>query len=61
MALTPDELIDIAPEAIALVQAISASLKKDADGKVRVTKEEAREIRTKVLKLAVEVTQHAID
>lgn len=61
MALTPDELIDIAPEAIALVQAISAALKKDADGKVRVTKEEAREIRTKVLKLAVEVTQHAID
>ncbi len=61
MALSPDELIDIAPEAIALVQAISAALKKDADGKVRVTKEEAREIRTKVLKLAVEVTQHAID
>lgn len=61
MALTPDELIDIAPEAIALVQAISAALKKDADGKVRVTKDEAREIRTKVLKLAVEVTQHAID
>jgi hypothetical protein len=61
MALTPDELIDIAPEAIALVQAISAALKKDADGKVRVTKEEAREIRTKVLKLAVEVTQHALD
>lgn len=61
MALTPDELIDIAPEAIALVQAISAALKKDADGKVRVTKDEAREIRTKVLKLTVEVTQHAID
>ena len=61
MALSPDELIDIAPEAIALVQAISAALKKDADGKVLVTKEEAREIRTKVLKLAVEVTQHAID
>lgn len=61
MALSPDELIDIAPEAIALVQAISAALKKDADGKVRVTKDEAREIRTKVLKLAVEVTQHVID
>lgn len=61
MALTPDELIDITPEAIALVQAISAALKKDADGKVRVTKEEAREIRSKVLKLAVEVTQHALD
>lgn len=61
MALLPDELIDIAPEAISLVQAISAALKKDVDGKVRVTKEEAREIRTKVLKLAVEVTQHVID
>ena len=61
MGMTPDELIDIAPDAVALVQAISSSLKKDADGKVRVTKEEAREIRTKILKLAVEITQHALD
>jgi hypothetical protein len=54
-------LIDIAPEAIDLVKAISEALKKDADGKVRVTREEARVIRTKVFKLAVEVAQHAID
>jgi hypothetical protein len=61
MALSPDELIDIAPEAIDLVKAISEALKKDADGKVRVTREEARVIRAKVFKLAVEVAQHAID
>ena len=61
MALSPDELIDIAPVAIDLVKTISEALKKDADGKVRVTREEAREIRTKVFKLAVEVAQHAID
>lgn len=61
MGMTPDELIDIAPDAVALVQSISSALKKDADGKVRVTKEEAREIRTKILKLAVEITQHALD
>jgi vacuolar-type H+-ATPase subunit H len=61
MALSPEELIDIAPEAIDLVKTISKALKKDADGKVRVTREEAREIRTKVFKLAVEVAQHAID
>jgi hypothetical protein len=61
MALTPNELIDIAPEAIDLVKTISESLKKDADGKVRVTREEAREIRLKIFKLAVEVAKHAID
>jgi len=61
MALTPDELIDLGPDAIALVQTISASLRKDADGKVRVTKEEARQIRILVFKLAVKVAQEAID
>jgi len=61
MALTPDELIELGPDAIALVQTISASLRKDADGKVRVTKEEARQIRILVFKLAVKVAQEAID
>lgn len=61
MALTPDELVELAPDAVALVQSITAALRKDVDGKVRVTKEEARQIRTLVFKLAVHVAQEAID
>jgi hypothetical protein len=59
--LTPDELVVLAPDAVALVKEISAALKKDEDGKVRVTKEEGKKIRTLVFKLAVQVAQQAID
>lgn len=59
--LTPDELVVLAPDAVALVKEIAAALKKDEDGKVRVTKEEAKKIRTLVFKLAVHVAQEAID
>ena len=61
MSLSPDELIELAPDAVALVQSITAALRKDEDGKVRVTREEARQIRTLVFKLAVHVAQEAID
>jgi hypothetical protein len=61
MSLTPDELVTIAPDAVALVQSITAALRKDEDGKVRITRAEAREIRTLVFKLAVRVAQEAID
>ena len=61
MSLTPDELVELAPDAVALVQSITAALRKDPDGKVRVSKEEARQIRTLVFKLAVHVAQEAID
>ncbi len=61
MALTPDELVELAPDAVALVQSITAALRKDEDGKVRVSREEARAIRVLVFKLAVHVAQEAID
>jgi len=61
MSLTPDELVELAPDAVALVQSITAALRKDADGKVRVSREEARAIRALVFKLAVHVAQEAID
>jgi hypothetical protein len=61
MSLTPDELIVLAPDAIGLVQEISAALKKDADGKVVVTREEARRIRAAVLELAAKIAKEAID
>jgi hypothetical protein len=61
MSLTAQEIIELAPEAVELVKLISAALKKEEDGKVRVTREEARAIRTQVFKLAVHVAQQAID
>jgi hypothetical protein len=61
MALDPKELVELAPDAVALVKSITDALRKDADGKVRVSKEEARAIRLLVFKLAVHVAQEAID
>ena len=61
MSLTAQEIIELAPEAVELVKVISESLKKDEDGKVHVTREEARAIRAQVFKLAVHVAQQAID
>ena len=61
MSLTAQEIIELAPEAVELVKLISAALKKEEDGKVRVTREEARAIRTQVFKLAVHVAQQALD
>jgi hypothetical protein len=45
MSLTAQEIIELAPDAVELVKLISAALKKEEDGKVRVTREEARAIR----------------
>lgn len=59
--LTADELVTIAPEAVALVKEITEALKADADGKVRVTKTEARSIRNLAFRLAVKVAQEALD
>ena len=61
MPLTPNELVELAPDAVNLVQAITAALRKDEDGKVRVTREEARQIRSLIFKLAVHAAQEAID
>lgn len=59
--LSPDELVVLAPDAVALIKEIAAALKKDADGKVRVTREEGKRIRVLIFKLAVNVAQQAID
>ena len=61
MSLDPKELVELAPDAVALVKSITDALRKDDDGKVRVSREEARAIRTLVFKLAVHVAQEAID
>jgi hypothetical protein len=59
--LTTDELVEIAPEAVALVKEITEALKADGDGKVRVTKAEARAIRKLAFALAVKVAHEALD
>lgn len=61
MGLSPEELLAIAPEFQKLMQVLNESLKKDPDGKVRVTKEEAKEIKKLVTRLALHLAKEAID
>lgn len=61
MALTPDELIVLAPELEKLAKLIGESLKKDENGKVTVTKEEGKTIAKAIAKIAVRFTKEAID
>jgi hypothetical protein len=61
MSLTVDELAGIAPEVLELGKLITEALKKDPDGKVRVTKEEGQKIRALILKLSVKIAKDAID
>jgi hypothetical protein len=61
MSLTPSELMELAPEFAKLAKVVNDALQKDPDGKVRVTKEEAAEIKAIVLKLAKELAIQSID
>lgn len=61
MALTPQELIEVVPDAIALAEVLNASLKKDADGTVRISKSEAKKIRELAAKLAIRLAAEALD
>ncbi len=61
MSLTANELMELAPEFAKLAKVVNEALQKDPDGKVRVTKAEAAEIRALVLKLAKEMAIQAID
>lgn len=61
MSLTADELITLLPEAQELVKVLNDALKKDADGKVRVTKEEGKKIRELVTKLGLHLAKEALD
>jgi len=61
MALTPDELIVLAPDLERLAKLIGESFKKDADGKVRITKEESKELKKLILRLSVKLAKEALD
>lgn len=61
MALTPDELIALAPEVERLLKTLNEALKKDADGKVRVTNEERKQIGKLIAGLSLKLAKEAID
>jgi len=61
MALTPNELLAIAPDAERLVKLLSEALKKDPDGKVRVTPEEGKEIKQLLTRMALHLAKEALD
>lgn len=61
MSLKPEELVEMGPDLQKLASAITEALRKDADGKTRVTKEEAAEIKKLVIKLGIRLAKEAID
>ena len=61
MSLNADELITLLPEAQELVKVLSEALKKDPDGKVRITKEEGKKIKAIISKLALQLAKDVID
>ena len=61
MALTPDELIALAPDVERLLKTLNEALKKDADGKVHVTKEERKQIGKLIAGLSLKLAKEAID
>lgn len=61
MALTTEEAIKLGLEAEALFQTIKAALKKDQDGKVRVSPSETKAIVLGLTKLAANFTREYMD
>ena len=54
MPLTPDEVLKLALEAEEVFQTIREALKKDEDGKVRVSRAETKKIVVGLTKLSAE-------
>ena len=61
MALTPDELVALVPEFEKLAQTLTEALKKDAEGKVNITKEEGKKLAKVIAALSVKLAKEAID
>ena len=61
MGLNANELIELIPEVEHLVKTLNEALKKDDDGKVRVTKEEAKQIRAAAAKIALQLAKDVVD
>ncbi len=59
--IDPDELVTLAPEAASFAQLLDKALRKDEDGKVRVSKGEAKAIADKALALAGHILRDVLD
>jgi hypothetical protein len=61
MPLNSQELIELVPDVHTLVKTLTKALRKDADGKVRVTKDEAKRIRDLAAKLVLQLAKDVVD
>ena len=61
MSITPDEMIVLIPQVEQLVKALNESLRRDIDGKVRITKTEAKKICKLAAQLALHFAKDALD
>jgi hypothetical protein len=61
MSLKAEEFIEPVPDAEALNKERTTALRKDIDGKVRVTKKEAKRIRVLAARLALHLSKDAVD
>jgi hypothetical protein len=61
MPLQSTELLTLVPEVELLIKTLSESLRKDPDGKVRITKVEAKKICKLAAKIALHFTKDALD
>lgn len=52
MPITPKEAIDLGIEGEQIVEVLVKALRRDVDGKVRITKEERKEISQRLIKFA---------
>lgn len=61
MPLTAEETFDLGPDALQLLRLLREALERDPDGKVRVTKNEAKEIAIAALTLTGRVVVDVVD
>ena len=61
MSITPDEMIVLIPQVEQLVKALNESLRRDIEGKVRITKTEAKKICKLAAQLALHFAKDALD
>lgn len=52
MPITPKEAIDLGIEGEQIVEVLVKALRRDADGKIRITKEERKAISQRLIKFA---------
>lgn len=55
MKINPKDTIELIPEAVDLVATIGGALKKDDDGKVRLTRDELKDLGKAATRLATSV------